>query len=191
MAVTQQTPYRFHLADLPSHLLIRPMALDDLEQVQAIDRLSFSLPWPLSSYRFELLNNPASLLWVAEIGGSQVERHVVGSIVVWLILDEAHIATLAVHPDYRRKGISRALLAVALQESIRKGARRCTLEVRAGNAIAQALYRQFGFEVVGIRHRYYRDNEEDALIMAVNDLGPEYLEWLESGRWSTGQRYRI
>ncbi len=191
MAVIHQVPYRFRLPDLGGDLLIRPMGLDDLEQVVAIDRLSFSLPWPLSSYRFELLQNPASLLWVAELTPPEGEKRLVGSIGVWLILDEAHVATIAVHPEYRRKGISRALLAVALQACIHKGARRCTLEVRAHNAIAQALYRQFGFEEVGMRPRYYRDNNEDALIMALDHLDQEYLQWLESQQWSTGQHYRI
>jgi len=164
------------------------MQVDDIEQVHGIDQASFSLPWSIGSYRFELLQNPASLLWVAEWAPPQGEKRVVGSIGVWLILDEVHIATLSVHPDFRGKGISRALLAVALQEAIRKGARRCTLEVRAGNAIAQALYRRFGFKVVGLRPRYYRDNDEDAFIMALDDLGREYLEWLESGGWLKSQR---
>jgi ribosomal-protein-alanine N-acetyltransferase len=91
-------------------------------------------------------------------------------IVVWLILDEAHIATLAVHPEFRRKGVGSQLLEAALIEARNKGAREAMLEVRASNHIAQALYKDYGFEVVHRRPRYYRDNNEDALLMNLNNL---------------------
>jgi ribosomal-protein-alanine N-acetyltransferase len=148
----------------------RPMQLEDVEQVHAIDVMSFSVPWPASSYRFELQENPASLLWVAEAMVPEGKPDVIGMIVVWLILDEAHIATIAVHPDYRGRGIGGEILTVALRESARKGAKKATLEVRAGNEIARKLYGSFGFQVVGQRSRYYQDNNEDALIMSVSDL---------------------
>ena len=160
---------------------IRPMGWADLDQVLEIDRMSFSLPWPESAYRYELADNPASLLWVAEATPPESEwADIAGMIVVWLILDEAHIATLAVHPDYRGRGISRQLLSVALYESAHKGARRAMLEVRAGNLVAQNLYRKFGFEVVSRRPHYYKDNNEDALLMNLDPLGEQYLGWLES-----------
>jgi ribosomal-protein-alanine N-acetyltransferase len=73
----------------------------DLGQVQSIDRLSFSIPWPASAYRYELFENDLSLLWVAELASSQASKPVVGVIVVWLVLDEAHIATLSVHSGCR------------------------------------------------------------------------------------------
>jgi ribosomal-protein-alanine N-acetyltransferase len=100
-------------------------------------------------------------------------------VVVWLIVDEAHIATLAVHPDYRGRRIARRLVKVALKEAILRGMNQATLEVRANNLAAQNLYRQLGFEIVGNRPRYYRDNNEDALIMTVSGLGQSYLDWLE------------
>lgn len=159
---------------------IRPMQTSDLEQVRDIDRLSFSMPWPESAYRYELNENPRSLLWVAENIEENGEKQVVGSIVVWLILDEAHIAAIAVHPYHRGRGIGRKLLVTALRASIQKGSHSATLEVRANNLIAQNLYRHFRFKVTGNRPRYYRDNNEDALIMTVNNLGDAYLEWLES-----------
>ena len=86
---------------------------------------------------------------------------------VWLVVDEAHIATIAVDPDFRRRAIGRRLLNTALFTSWRKGMLRATLEVRAGNLIAQNLYRSLGFTEVGRRYHYYRDNNEDALLLTV------------------------
>jgi ribosomal-protein-alanine N-acetyltransferase len=164
------------------------MQIDDLAQVHAIDVQSFSMPWPLSSYRYELLENPASLQWVAEACSPDGACQVVGMIVVWLILDEAHIATIAVQADHRGRGIGRVLLAQALQASIRKGAHMATLEVRAGNQVAQEFYRGFEFEVVNRRPRYYRDNNEDALIMTISGLDRAYAAWLEKKKL-TAQDY--
>lgn len=166
-------------AGVGSVLALRRMRLADIDQVHAIDRISFSLPWPASSFRYELEENPTSLLWVAENhqpGGA----HIVGYIVVWLVVDEAHIATIAIHPDYRGQGISRRLMTVALREAVGRGARLATLEVRVSNQAAQAVYRRFRFKVVGLRPRYYRDNFEDALIMTVQPLDTEYLAWLDT-----------
>jgi len=81
---------------------IRKMTLDDLPQVIAIDQVSFSLPWPERSFRFEITDNPASRCWVIEGEGGRI----IGMLVLWLIVDEAHIATIAVHADYRRQGIN-------------------------------------------------------------------------------------
>jgi ribosomal-protein-alanine N-acetyltransferase len=175
---------------------IRPMRVDDLEQVQSIDQISFSMPWPENAYRFELLENSRAMSWVAEIGAepngltdeSPFKPLVVGVIVVWLIVDEVHIATLAVHPDYRGLGVGRQLVAEALQYGVQNGAVMATLEVRAHNMSAQALYRYFGFKVVGRRLRYYKDNNEDAILMTVSDLGLEYLNWLNAGTRDPWQR---
>lgn len=144
---------------------IRAMQLDDIEQVVALDRLSFSLPWSANSYRFELLENQSSRLWVSELVTDFQPGKIVAMIVVWQIVDEAHIATIAVHPDYRRLGVGRHLLAFALKHAAQDGLVTATLEVRAGNLAAQSLYEHFGFKVAGIRPRYYQDNHEDAWIM--------------------------
>ncbi len=158
---------------------IRPMAGPDLPAVSAIDRASFTLPWPANSYRFELYENPSSLLYVAEAG----DERIVGMIVVWVIIDEAHIATIAVEPAWRGRGIAQELMAAALVEAIRKGAVSATLEVRQHNFHAQRLYRRFRFDEVGRRPRYYHDNHEDALIMTASGLDERYLAWLETGGW--------
>jgi ribosomal-protein-alanine N-acetyltransferase len=143
-------------------LNLRRMAEADLSAVQQIDRASFSLPWPERSFRFELTSNPASRCWVAEIEGQ-----VVGMLVIWMIVDEAHIATIASHPDYRRLGIGEKLLLKALEAAAREGAVRAFLEVRAGNEAAQAMYRKLGFVEDGRRKHYYKDNGEDAILMSI------------------------
>ncbi len=158
---------------------IRAMQTADLVQVQYIDRNSFSLPWPTSAYNYEL-SNPQSLLWVAEIPGEEKPPKIIGMIVMWLIVDEAHIATLAVEPEYKRQGIGRNLLAIALREAAHIGMREATLEVRANNLVAQSLYQKFKFEIVGFRPHYYRDNSEDALIMTMKNLGKTYLDYLDN-----------
>lgn len=158
---------------------IRSMTELDLPQVHEIDLLSFTMPWPESSYRFELFENPASLLWVAETRNPSGGRKIVGLLVIWLIMDEAHVASIAVHPDFRGYRIGRRLLAEGLRECIYKQATVATLEVRAGNQEAQKLYQDFGFEVVSMRPRYYVDNNEDALLMTVYGLDGNYLQRLE------------
>ena len=144
-------------------LVIRRMLEADLAAVGEIDQISFSMPWPERSFRFELTSNPASRCWVAESDG-----RVAAMLVIWMIVDEAHIATIATHPDFRRRGISTALLERALQAAVDEGAVRAFLEVRAENHAAQTMYRQLGFGEDGRRPRYYKDNGEDAILMSVN-----------------------
>jgi ribosomal-protein-alanine N-acetyltransferase len=158
---------------------LRPMRLEDIEQVCAIDVLSLSMPWTERSYRFDLTENPAAALWVAEVVEEEGKPRLVGMIATWFIIDEVHIATIAVHPDYRRLGIGCKLLAHALLHSAYKGANTAMLEVRCSNLGAQALYQQFGFTVVGVRARYYRDNDEDALLMNLQPIDVEKTQGLE------------
>jgi ribosomal-protein-alanine N-acetyltransferase len=155
---------------------IRKMTAEDVPAVVDLDQKSFSLPWPERSFRFEVTDNPASRCWVAEIEGQ-----VVGMIVVWLIVDEAHVATLATHPGFRRRGIGQKLLAHALRQMIEEGAQSSFLEVRESNLAAQEMYRKFGYEVTGRRRRYYRDNDEDAILMNLDSLHVERLP-LDDGR---------
>lgn len=139
---------------------VRRMKLEDIPAVHEIDMLSFSLPWSERSFSFELTENPVSRGWVAE-----VDRKIAAMLVLWFIIDEAHIATIAVHPDFRRQGIGEKILLHALRKVQEEGARRAFLEVRVGNVAAQAMYKKYGFEIIGVRPRYYRDNNEDALLM--------------------------
>ncbi len=154
------------------------MKLEDVPRVHEIDALSFSLPWPEKSYLFELIENPTTLAIVAEIETPQASLMVIGMAVVWIVIDEAHIATIAIHPDYRSKGYGKKLLAETLRQAIQRGATQATLEVREHNLLAQRMYLNFGFKMVGRRVHYYKDNGEDAVIMTVKPLGTEYLKQL-------------
>ena len=155
---------------------IRSMQMNDFSQVHIVDQLSFNNPWPESAYRFEILENQNSYVWLGEIN-----QQISALIVCWLILDEIHIASLAVHPDYRNQGVGKKIVLYALQNLIPKGALSATLEVRAGNIAAQNLYRHFGFRKVGHRKRYYKDSGEDAILMTAEPFGPDYLDWLNAG----------
>ena len=90
----------------------------------------------------------------------------------WFIVDEAHISTFAVHPQYRRRGFGRALLEHALGHAAALGAELVSLEVRASNHTAAAIYESFGFTVTGRKQGYYQDNGEEALFMRLEDLQP-------------------
>ncbi|OGO25353.1 MAG: ribosomal-protein-alanine N-acetyltransferase [Chloroflexi bacterium RBG_16_51_16] len=145
--------------------IIRRMKIEDLKQVIEIDHSSFSLPWPERSFRFEIAENPAAHCWVTEQDGA-----VVCFLVFWLIIDEAHIATLATRADQRRNGLGTALMSHALKEAASQGAQSAYLEVRAGNLIAQEMYLKMGFVESDRRSRYYKDNGEDAILMTLKRL---------------------
>ena len=146
-------------------VILRKMTLDDVEQVAAIDKMSFSLPWPTSSFHYELTDNPASRCWVAELDG-----RIAAMLVAWFIVDEIHIATIATHPDFRKQGIGKKLLSFALQSAKDEGAVSSFLEVRESNDAAILMYRKFGYVENGRREGYYRDNGEDAILMTLDSL---------------------
>ncbi|HUI88692.1 MAG TPA: ribosomal protein S18-alanine N-acetyltransferase [Anaerolineales bacterium] len=148
------------------NVIIRKMTVDDVPAAAQLDRISFSMPWPEHAFYYEVKDNPAARCFVAEAD----DRHVIGMVVSWIILDELHIATLAVDPEYRRQGIGERILTKALQDGQAAGTQYALLEVRAGNVAAQNLYRKFGFKPVGRRPKYYKDNGEDAILMNLDDL---------------------
>ncbi|MGQ9778931.1 MAG: ribosomal protein S18-alanine N-acetyltransferase [Bacillota bacterium] len=139
---------------------ISPMTMADLDEVLAIENESFATPWSRASFLYELLENRRAVYLVAK-----EEGHVVGYVGMWAIFDEGHITNLAVHPRFRRRGIATLLLQELIHEAKRRGIAHLTLEVRRSNLGAQLLYAKHGFVTKGIRRRYYRDNDEDALIM--------------------------
>jgi ribosomal-protein-alanine N-acetyltransferase len=150
---------------LTARVVVEPMRIEDVPAVHEIERLSFRTPWPSYAFEQELRGNRLARYVVARAGDA-----VVGFAGIWLMVDDAHITTFSVHPEWRRQGIGRQLLLSLVELSIAIGARRMTLEVRASNEAAQALYRSFGFEGAGRRPRYYSDDGEDALVMTTPAL---------------------
>lgn len=146
--------------------VIRKMTEADVPAVAGIDQISFSLPWPERSFAYEVSANPLARCWVAE---SQ-DKRIAAMLVLWLIVDEAHVATIATHPDFRQRGIGAQILTTALKDAAEAGATRALLEVREKNEAALSMYRKFGFEVAGRRPKYYKDNGEDAILMTLHNL---------------------
>ncbi len=102
---------------------------------------------------------------------------IIGFAGLWLMVDEAHITTIAMHPDFRQHGLGEFLLVSLIDTAYNIGARWVTLEVRVSNFVAQSLYRKYGFHQAGVRHRYYSDNQEDALIMWTDEINsPAYKQ---------------
>jgi ribosomal-protein-alanine N-acetyltransferase len=156
---------------------IRRMSADDLVRVHELDQLCFTSPWPKKTFRSQLEENKAASLWVAVLGESaQTPGLIVGAIVTWLVVDEVHIATLSVDPDFRRARIATRLICTALRDGVSRGATASTLEVRASNGAAQRLYYKFGYQLVGRRPGYYQDNGEDAILLTLHDLDEMHLD---------------
>jgi ribosomal-protein-alanine N-acetyltransferase len=171
---------------LTARVTIGAMTVEDVPAVHEIERLSFATPWPAYAFEQELIGNRLARYLVARAGGT-----VVAFAGVWLMVDEAHITTFGVHPDWRRQGIGRQLLLAVVETGTALGARRLTLEVRAGNGVAQSLYRSFGFEAVGRRRAYYTDDGEDAIVMTTPDLDTGVMRNIiaaERSRWPAPDR---
>ena len=142
-----------------SGLVIRPMDLETVAQVAELERLCFADPWSLNSLLVEALNQDAVYLTALR------DNLVLGYVGMHHILDEGHITNLAVSPACRRQGVGRLLLEALIAYAGEEGMAFLTLEVRASNAAAIALYSAFGFTPAGLRRGYYQNPKEDALIM--------------------------
>ncbi|GED17689.1 alanine acetyltransferase [Aneurinibacillus migulanus] len=142
--------------------IIRRMEMKDLDGIEEVERLSFQTPWSRDSFINELKQNVFARYFVAEKGG-----RIVGYGGMWLVLDEAHITNVAVHPDYRGRYLGEKLMHRLMGHAASSGAAAMTLEVRRSNETAKGLYKKLGFVEEGIRPGYYTDNGEDAIIMWV------------------------
>jgi ribosomal-protein-alanine N-acetyltransferase len=150
----------------PVRLVIEPMRVTDLAAVQEIELASFTTPWPPHAYRSELESNRLATYLVVRAGDE-----VVAYAGMWVMVDEAHITTFAVHPAWRRRRVGERLLVALLDLALARRAREATLEVRLSNLAARRLYEKYGFRPVGLRPRYYSDDGEDALIMTTEAFG--------------------
>ena len=144
---------------------LRRMREDDLPAVMAIETVSFSNPWSEETFRGEIQNRPISQPLVVLHGP---EERVVGYLIYWQIHEDVQINNIAVHPDFRGRGIGEATLRAGLERAVAAGAAYVTMEVRPSNAAALGLYRKMGFHVLGIRPGYYTNPGEDAYVMGLS-----------------------
>jgi ribosomal-protein-alanine N-acetyltransferase len=168
-------------------LSIEPMRRTDLEAVLRIDKRCFPTPWLPGAFLTELSNRAACYL-VARCG-----QEIVGYGGQWVIMDEAHITTLAVAPQHQGRKIGERLLVALIEEAILQHASHITLEVRESNRAAQRLYRKYGFHEAAVRKSYYTDNGENAIVMwAVEINTPRYQQQLRALRQNLqGNRQKI
>ncbi len=186
-------------------LVVEPMHAVDIPAVMAIEREAFPTPWPEHAYNYELYQNKLAHYYVIRSRNNRIgdtgarpkswrERVIRRPAVwayggFWLLVDEAHISTLATRRDKRKLGLGQLMLITLIDEAEKQGAALATLEVRESNLAAQSLYRKYGFEVVGQRPGYYPDNRETALIMTTPSLFDEdYRQLLERNRSELRQR---
>lgn len=148
-----------------TRVVLEPMKVEDIPRVLEIERESFRTPWPADAYVHELKENRLAAYLVA-----RAEGELVGYAGLWVILDEAHITTIAVDPGYRGQHIGERLLLGLIDAALARGARWTTLEVRKSNLTAQTLYKKYGFREIGTRKSYYSDNREDAIVMWTGNL---------------------
>ncbi|ABY91800.1 [SSU ribosomal protein S18P]-alanine acetyltransferase [Thermoanaerobacter thermohydrosulfuricus] len=146
-------------------VIIRPMRKEDVEEVLEIEKLSFSTPWSKEAFISEVTKNSCAKYIVAE-----VDNKIVGYGGFWVVVDEGHITNIAVHPEYRSKGIGSKIMEGLIDLAKKNGITAMTLEVRESNITAQHLYAKYGFRQLGRRKGYYQDNNEDAIIMWKYDL---------------------
>lgn len=143
------------------------MRREDMAEVMAVERAAYSSGWPATAFERELTQNAMARYLVLR---KPREDAIAGFAGLWLMVDEAHVVTVAVVPEERRHGYGRALVHGLLHVAIQHEMSSATLEVRASNEAARALYRGYGFYEVGERKRYYSDNREDAIIMTTEDI---------------------
>lgn len=155
------------MSDSPCSIIIEPMKEEDITRVRAIERQCFSYLWPEGSFDREVKNNKVAIYFVAKN-----KDYVVGYMGTWFILDEIHITTIAVDPQYQNAQIGCQLVLQLMRDSINKGARWATLEVDEGNLKAIHLYEKFGFKRIGKRKDYY-DTGRNAIVMWVGSLQNE------------------
>ncbi len=146
--------------------IISKMSHDDIEEILKIEELCYGAHhWSYESFLTELNNKISSYRTI-----KTPENKCAGYMGIWKILDEAHVTNLSVHPDFQNRKLAHRLLLDAIKECYREKIKFITLEVRISNVRAIHLYEKFGFNSLGLRKKYYQDNNEDALIMWSNNI---------------------
>jgi ribosomal-protein-alanine N-acetyltransferase len=174
IASSELQPVKANMA----HMAIRRMRESDLPDVMSIEAASFGRHhWSDDSFVQEM-NNPIGRYYVLvekipDLSQSTSTEKVVGYAGVWFIIDEAHVTTVAVQPEYRGNALGEVLFLHLLEQCYGISIKWVTLEVRASNYSAQNLYYKYGLQSVGLRPKYYQDNQEDAMIMTSPDISTE------------------
>lgn len=140
-------------------MIVRPATAADLDAIDGIEQHSFKTPWPRSTFEGELTRE-----W-AHVDVGLLDDRIIAFCDYWIVVPEIQVLAIATHPDFRGRGIGRQMLDHVLQAAARAGCQMASLEVRAGNVPAIALYEHAGFKTVHVRGRYYQDDGEDALVM--------------------------
>jgi ribosomal-protein-alanine N-acetyltransferase len=154
------------------------MAAGDIRTVMRIESLSFTTTWPPSAFASELNDNKLAHYYVGRVAhpgaaGARQGGETVAYGGIWVILEDSHITTIAVHPDWRGMKYGEEVLVHLLHQAIDRGASWITLEARESNVVAQNLYRKYGFTIVSTRRAYYSDNGENAVVMWAGNLRGE------------------
>ncbi len=155
-------------APSPGRMQIERMAQNDLPAVLRIESVSFSTAWPPNAFSNEIRDNKLAHYFVGRLDG-----RIVAYGGIWVILEDSHVTTIAVHPEFRGLKLGEEMLLQLLDEALVQGASWITLEVRESNDVAQKLYRKYGFTTVSTRRGYYSDNGENALVMWAGNLKGE------------------
>jgi [ribosomal protein S18]-alanine N-acetyltransferase len=145
---------------IAEQIRIVPMEFSHLDEILNIEEKSFATPWSRYAFTCELMDNDFARYFVLIH-----DELVIGYMGLWVILDEAHITNVAIHPDYRNRRLGEVLIREVVWRCQGIGVLRMTLEVRVSNLSAQSLYTRLGFVSAGVRKGYYTDNQEDAIIM--------------------------
>lgn len=187
---------------------VEPMQVSDIPEIMAIERQSFQTPWTPDAYRYELAHNPHAYYYVVrpqkeatqsatieEMDGWRIKLRrllgrpkqtappILGYAGFWFAAGEAHISTIAVHPQARRQGLGELLMIQIIEEAMALEADFVTLEVRVSSHGAQRLYEKYGFKRKDRRRGYYSNNREDAWIMTVDSLrDPEFQALFERNK---------
>jgi ribosomal-protein-alanine N-acetyltransferase len=169
--------------------VVERMTIADVPAVAALERRVFPLPWSAHVFEYELRHNPMAYFVVVRPRNPGTIQEQVTSLAIkargkpeqepssqemlgyggfWFIVGEAHICTLAVHPDWRGRGLGELVLVHLIDRATEMDAAVLTLEVRASNVVAQNMYRKYGFVQTGVGKRYYTDSGEDAIIMTTD-----------------------
>ncbi|MCU0480192.1 MAG: ribosomal protein S18-alanine N-acetyltransferase, partial [Anaerolineae bacterium] len=181
--------------------ILRYMHLTDIREVVVIDRLSFTPAWSEQSYAYEVSKAPTSHMMVMQSLFDNTSRwrrfirpftnsggKILGYAGMWMIADEAHISTIASHPDERGKGVGEMILASLIQKAVHHQSAYVVLEVRVSNVIAQNLYHKYEFTIVDRRANYYHDNREDAFDMRLDLSEPERIARLKARYYAMLQK---